>query len=179
MGDGIDCPAVTTIVIAYHEAGHAVAQLLVSPPLPLTEVTIVPKGDNLGQACFEDYGDLIVPDTDGEDAEVSEHWRQYLDSEAISSLAGPLAEQRFRGETLGPPLPASAGADQAHVHAIARFLYEDLREADMWQWWMLHRAVRLVEVDADFWAAVVTVAGALLRESSLSESEVAQLVHGG
>ena len=73
VNDGIDktsCLAFETLTIAYHEAGHAVAQLLVRPARPLTGATILPEGDDLGMASFEDYADLIVSDTDGEDAEV-------------------------------------------------------------------------------------------------------------
>jgi hypothetical protein len=41
--------------------------------------------------------------------------RQYLESEAVSLLAGPLAEQRFCRGALGPQLPLSARTDQEHL----------------------------------------------------------------
>jgi hypothetical protein len=81
-----------------------------------------------------------VSDTDEEDAEVSEHERQFIESEAISSLAGPLAERCFLGRTLGPPLPVSADTDQAVVAGMASELHEDRNEARMWLWSMLGRA---------------------------------------
>ena len=116
-----------------------------------------------------------MPDTDGEDAEVSEHERQFIESEAISSLAGPLAEQRFRDERLGPPLPRSARSDEAYVHSLADDLHDDHREAHTWQWSMLGRAARMIE-DSRNWTAIVAVASALLREKTLNGSEVEALV---
>jgi len=53
MGDAAGapafCPALETLAIAYHGAGHAVAQLLVYPPLPLTSASIVPEDDEQGR----------------------------------------------------------------------------------------------------------------------------------
>ena len=181
MADGIDtiartfCPAFELLAIAYHEAGHAVAQLLVSPSLPFLSVSVIPADGDLGRATFEDYEDLIVPDTDGEEAEVSEHERQFIESQAISSLAGPLAEQGFRGLTLGPPLPSSASTDETYVHSLAHDLHDDHREAHAWQWSMLGLAVRMIE-DSRNWLAVAAVASALLREKTLDGSEVADLL---
>jgi hypothetical protein len=173
--DRTDCPAFELLAIAHHEAGHAIAQLLVSPSLPFLSVSIVSEYGDLGRATFENYEDLIVPDTDGEDAEVSEHERQFIESEAISSLAGPLAEQRFRGERLGPPLPGSASTDEAYVRGLAHHLHDDHREAHAWQWSMLGRAVRMIE-DGRNWKAIVAVASALLRQKTLDGSEVEKLV---
>ncbi len=118
-----------------------------------------------------------MPDTDGEDAEVSEHGCQYLEAEAISSLAGPLAERRFLGEELGPPLPTSAGTDQAVISGIAHSLYDDRNEARMWLRATLGRAIRVVEDDKRFWLPVTAVAAALLREHTLTSDEVSRLVH--
>jgi hypothetical protein len=129
----------------------------------------------LGRATFEHYEDLIVPNTDGEDAEVSEHERQSIESEAISSLAGPLAEQRFRGGRLGPPLPRSASTDETYVHGLAHDLHDDHREASAWQCSMLGRAVPMIE-DGRNWTAIVIVASALLRDKTLDGFEVEALV---
>jgi len=171
------CRALETLAIAYHEAGHAVAQLLVCPALPLTNASIAPEGDELGRACFENYAETIVPDADGEDADMPEHERQYLESEAISLLAGPLAEQRFCGQTLEPPLPGSARTDQADVTDIAHLLHDDRRVARAWVGSMLRRAIDLVQNDGRFWPAVKAAAAALLREQTLTSDEISTLVH--
>ena len=54
--DGIDttdrtfCPVFEQLAVAYHEGGHAVGAVLVSPPLVVETVTIVPDDDYLGRS---------------------------------------------------------------------------------------------------------------------------------
>ena len=71
MGDAAGtqafCPALETLAIAYHEAGHAVAQPLVYPPLPLTSASIVPEDDEHGRDGGVARGqDGIQSDSDSE-----------------------------------------------------------------------------------------------------------------
>lgn len=61
------CRALETLAIAYHEAGHAVAQLLVYPPLPLTSASIVPEDDEHGRDGGVARGqDRVQSDSDSE-----------------------------------------------------------------------------------------------------------------
>ena len=48
--------AATLERIAYHEAGHALASLLLRPKVKITEVSIMPKSDSGGRVSFEDIG---------------------------------------------------------------------------------------------------------------------------
>jgi len=41
--DRTDCPAFSRLVLAYHEAGHAIADYAVWPPNPVARVTITPR----------------------------------------------------------------------------------------------------------------------------------------
>jgi len=71
MGDAAGtpafCPALETLAFAYHEAGHAVAQLLVYPPLPLTSASIVPEDDEHGRDGGVARGqDRVQSDSDSE-----------------------------------------------------------------------------------------------------------------
>lgn len=77
--DRTDCLAFERLAIAYHDAGHAVGAVVVSPQLPLKSVTIAPHGDFLGLTSYEDWDELVVPDPYEEDShdDLSEDGRNY------------------------------------------------------------------------------------------------------
>ena len=82
MTDGIDrtartlCPVFEELAVAWHEAGHAVGAVLVSPGLFIETVTIVPGDGYLGMYTLEDWRENLVPDVD-DDAGFGD-WREDL-----------------------------------------------------------------------------------------------------
>ena len=124
--DRTDCPAFELLAVAYHESGHAVGAVLVSPGLVVETVTIVPDGDYLGRVTYEDWRENLVPDEDDEDSgEICEHERLYRHAGDIVSALGAVAEGMLRHGRADQPVMAGTGVDQANVHANAEAVLED------------------------------------------------------
>ena len=197
--DRTDCPAFELLAVAYHESGHAVGAVLVNPPLVVETATIVPSGDYLGQVTYEDWrenlvpdvdddasfgdwSDTFVPDEDDEDSgEIGEHERQYLDAADIVSSLGAVAEGMLRHGRPDKPAMAGTGFDQDNVWANAAAVLEDdiFRKAGFYHGPLgldIDAALALIDRHPYFWHAVGLVAGALMREKTLSGSEVEALV---
>ena len=202
MSDGIDrtdCPAFELLAVAYHESGHAVGAVLVSPGLVVETVTIVPSGGYLGQVTYEDWrenlvpdvdddasfgdwSDDFVPDEDDEDSgEIGEHERQYLGADDIVSSLGAVAEGMLRHGRPDKPVTAGTGFDRDNVWANAAAILEDdiFRKAGFYHGPLgldVEGALALIRRHPHFWHAVGLVADALMREKTLDGSEVEKLV---
>ena len=182
MTDRTDCPAFELMAIAYHESGHAVGAVLVSPGLVVGTATIVPDGDYLGQVTYEDWRENLVPDEDDEDSgEICEHKRQYLGAADIVSSLGAVAEGLLRNGRPDKPVMNGTGFDQYNVWANAAAVLEDdiFRKAGFYHGPLgldIDPALALARRHPHFWRAVGLVAGALMREKTLSGSEVEKLV---
>ena len=72
---------------AYHEAGHAVASLILRPDVKIIELSIVPKSDSVGRVAFEE----IALHRQGCSS------REDIHHELLISLAGRAAEQKKFG----------------------------------------------------------------------------------
>ena len=88
---------------AYHEAGHAVAALLLPLADPLHKVTIVPRGRALGVT-------MQLPEADR-----YTHSKDYLESQLAILMAGRVAEALFTGR-----ITSGAGNDIKRATEIAR-----------------------------------------------------------
>jgi cell division protease FtsH len=72
--------------LAYHEAGHALAHLLLPEAEPLHKVTIIPRGRSLGATMFLPERDRYI-------------WgRRRLETEITTLYAGRIAEKMFTGD---------------------------------------------------------------------------------
>jgi len=185
MSDGIDrtdCPAFELLAVAYHESGHAVGAVLVSPGLVVETATIVRDGDYLGQVTCEDWHENLVPDEDYEDSgEIGEHERQYLGADDIVSSLGAVAEGMLRNGRPDEPAMAGTSFDQDNVWANAAAILEDdiFRKAGFYHGRLgldIDAALALIQRHSHFWHAVGLVAGALMREKTLDGFEVEALV---
>jgi cell division protease FtsH len=92
-------------IVAYHEAGHAIAGVIACPEDGLHKVTIQPRGQAMGVAHF-------APDDDRH-----LHTRAYLEAQIIKGLGGRVAEELVFG--LGH-ITGGAESDLVHVNRIAR-----------------------------------------------------------
>jgi cell division protease FtsH len=90
---------------AYHEAGHALAGMLIPGAYPVRKVTIIPRGTSLGVT-------LSVPDTDR--FNYTDH---ELNARLRVLLAGRAAEQLVFGE-----LTSGAESDLDQLTTIARYM---------------------------------------------------------
>ncbi len=92
-------------IVAWHEAGHALAGVLACPEDPLHKVTIQPRGQAMGVAHF-------APDDDRH-----LYSRAYLEGQIIKGLGGRAAEEIAFG---ADRITGGAESDLVHVNRIAR-----------------------------------------------------------
>jgi cell division protease FtsH len=92
-------------VVAYHEAGHALAGLLACPEDELHKVTIQPRGQAMGVAHFSPEDDRHL------------YSRRYLEGQIVKGLGGRVAEELV----FGPEhVTSGAESDLVQVNRIAR-----------------------------------------------------------
>jgi cell division protease FtsH len=92
-------------IVAFHEAGHAVAGVVACPEDGLHKVTIQPRGRAMGVAHF-------APDDDRH-----LHPKSYLEAQIIKTLGGRVAEELVFG---AEHVTGGAESDLVHVNRIAR-----------------------------------------------------------
>ncbi|HEX7117327.1 MAG TPA: ATP-dependent metallopeptidase FtsH/Yme1/Tma family protein [Longimicrobiales bacterium] len=92
-------------IVAYHEAGHALAGVICVPEDGLHKVTIQPRGQAMGVAHFAPEDDRHL------------HTRRYLEGQIVKGLAGRAAEEIVFGPDR---ITGGAENDLDHVNRIAR-----------------------------------------------------------
>ncbi len=152
--------AIDLDVVAYHEAGHAVAAKMLG--FVVDRISISPQGDAAGHV-IHDYGcnmnEVIYED---------EPLRQWaLERAAIVSLAGEVAQRRYRPDSVDPD---HGGGDRVHVHQILDHLADETDQElrDAWATLLLLRAERLVEVH---WPRVEWLASVLLSQTTIEGAD--------
>jgi hypothetical protein len=187
--------------IAIHEAGHAVAYVVLGRPIEY--VTVRPVA---GSLAYCQPGPVELPSVEGFDASdvvpmKPPAMRAWLEVSAIIALAGPVAADALTAPTHGylepeappaavrdlddlPPrvaeLMAAADADGVHGRTDeqrAEMAVRDLAGAAVSPFyleWLRDEARTLVRCYAD---AIVRVADALERSDTLTAAEIAALVH--
>lgn len=144
-------------ITAYHEAGHAVAALVLGRPVAW--VSIRPDRVFLG-ICKFDKG-VFRP---------SEDW---IEREAIISLAGPAAEAGFTGEMDW----AGAARDYDYAFELARGRGGETKKADRLVKRWLAKADHLLG-RGDTWDAVERIAAELMRLDEVSGRAARHLFNG-
>lgn len=180
-------------LVAYHEAGHAVLQALLTDGDPLHKVTIIPRGD-AGGATFS------LPEKDR-----MGYGLKWLDATMKVLCGGRIAEQKAMQD-----VSSGAAADIAQVTQMARTMIlewgmspklgfvryagQDTRESFVAERDYSEDTARVIDeevrrlVDSAYaeatrileeqWARVTAVAEALLRYETLSADEVHKLMRG-
>ncbi|TVS08857.1 MAG: ATP-dependent zinc metalloprotease FtsH [Phycisphaerales bacterium] len=179
-------------LVAYHEAGHAVLQVLLPDSDPLHKVTIIPRGD-AGGATFS------LPDKDRMGYSL-----KWLRATMIMACGGRIAEEKAMGD-----MSSGASGDIAQITRIARTMisewgmseslgfvrygwnegesYMPEREYSDVTAELIDKEVRRIVEEAyregermleDHWEQVVAVAEALLKYETLSRDEVEKLMRG-
>jgi cell division protease FtsH len=92
-------------IVAYHEAGHALAGMIAAPEDGLHKVTIQPRGRAMGVAHF-------APDDDR-----NLYTKSYLEGQIIKGLGGRVAEELVFG---AEHVTGGAESDLVQVNRIAR-----------------------------------------------------------
>ncbi|HEX6560204.1 MAG TPA: AAA family ATPase [Longimicrobiales bacterium] len=92
-------------IVAYHEAGHALAGVVACPEDGLHKVTIQPRGQAMGVAHFSPEDDQHL------------YSRRYLEGQIVKGFGGRVAEEiTFGSENV----TGGAESDLIHVNRVAR-----------------------------------------------------------
>jgi ATP-dependent Zn protease len=153
----IALPSDSREITAYHEAGHAVAAMVLGRPVAW--VSIRPDRIFLGQCAFGKG--VIRP---------SEDW---VEREAIIALAGPAAEAGFTGEMNWP----AAARDHDYAFSLARGRGGDDKRADRLVKRWLAKADHLLG-RGQTWDAVERIAAELVRLEEISGRAARHLFRG-
>jgi cell division protease FtsH len=181
------------IATAYHEAGHAVVQVLTADADPLHKVTIIPRGQAMGTT-------FSLPEKDRYG-----YGRKYCEATMRVLCAGRIAEAKKTGD-----ISSGAGMDIKMVTRIARAMVlewgmserlgfvsykgEDSREAfipekdyspetahlidEEIRHMAEHAFADTVRLIDQHWEQVVAVAEALLKYETLSKDDVDRVMRG-
>src|SRR5262245_31573474 len=139
---------------AYHEAGHAVAALVLDRPV--VKVSIQPDRDKLGICAF---GKAVF--------RPSEDW---LEKEVLIALAGLAAEARHTGEYDR----AAAGRDLLYARRLSLQRAGNERQAERLEKRLLSKAEHLLDRPGH-WRAVERIAAELLEVREMSGRQARHL----
>eukprot|EP00550_Attheya_septentrionalis_P009747 CAMPEP_0198282022 /NCGR_PEP_ID=MMETSP1449-20131203/1894_1 /TAXON_ID=420275 /ORGANISM="Attheya septentrionalis, Strain CCMP2084" /LENGTH=678 /DNA_ID=CAMNT_0043978093 /DNA_START=14 /DNA_END=2050 /DNA_ORIENTATION=+ len=106
-------------LVAYHEAGHAVAGALMPDYDQVQKITIIPRSNGAGGLTFFAPSDSRL--------EAGMYSRQYLESQLVVALGGRLAEEIIFGEDL---VTTGASNDIQQVASIAKKMVKEWGMSD-------------------------------------------------
>lgn len=151
------------LATAYHEAGHAVAAVLLKRRFQM--ISILPDGESEGHVSLSGLGKVQS------EVPVEARTRRKLEREILIYLAGPTAEALGTGtrELL------INHTDLNEAVALADHLTTSPREADAYLHWLGLRAEALIRPPGP-WAAVQTLATALLERQQLGYRRARQII---
>jgi len=153
-----------TELIAYHEAGHALAAYLLGGEV--RQVTIEPDRDDGPRR----QGDTQVL---WRRSRVTE--KEYARWAVEVSLAGPVAEMIYSGEPYHPGLVAEWAADWQEAWESASLLHPDERKRLRYLEDASIELYRRLEAD-DVWPALAALADNLLAHETLDGEQVEEIL---
>lgn len=173
MSDGIDrtdCPAISRLVLAYHESGHCIVDHAAWPPNPVVRVTITPTEEYIGVV---ELGERREAWRFGVDDGLAEAF--LAEADTIQNLAGNTAAEMFLGAEESLPLPPVRSPDHDNAHFSALCTWDGVDGVRLQPRDYLERAREVLE-RPDVQLAVPRLAAALLRHNTLSGAQVEAIV---
>jgi hypothetical protein len=150
---------------AYHEAGRAVATILMEIEIGPEGFSVVP-GEGFGMAH------LLVELSGKPDLEATDAMRLEAEKYAIATLAGMVAQQKYRKSSMHSYYCQSDRHNAADL--MSHFVASD-RELTAYLNWLQIRAEQLV---ASEWTMIESVAEALIERDRLSAKEAKEIAMG-
>lgn len=157
--------------IAYHEAGHAVADVLVRNPITRASIIADEERGSLGHVANRPYGESFKIDVE---TTLSLRARERLEARIMSALAGDEALRRYLGKD-APTGWLGADGDYRAAVDLAEHVSPEPKELGAFLEWLGIRAANLFYLPWH-WAAVEAIAAALLEHKVLSGPRVRQIV---
>ncbi len=165
---GAVCGFLRRLHVAYHEAGHAVVALVSWPPRTVRLATVVPDADLLGVVVLNEEETQVLAEEDPELCAAR-------DAQAAAvCVAGHVAECRLLGG--GDPAPNFWLTSDYHDLLLAARQNTDTKTEEREYALACMTAAGELLDDPGVRRAIGLVAGALLRQGSLSGCEVAAIV---
>jgi len=158
--------------VAYHEAGHAVVDILLGIPFKEVSLCIDQKRVHLadGTSAIAVYFIGVVPDEEYQRREIEKREKGILDDNSLlSTMAGPAAEMLAGGTNEDG---AGAELDLLPIAHALRVSTGDDRVLDM----ASDAMVRVAPLLQDHWGAVEAVAAALLKKKTLTMAEAQSII---
>jgi hypothetical protein len=167
-----ETPTASTELIgtAYHEAGHAVVNVVLR--LSFTYASIVPDeeegslGHVHGARMSKNLVERIICGT------LTLRDREHLESRIISLLAGPESERRYLGDEAAE---AGAALDYRNALTYGERISCEPDELSAYMEWLRLRAVNLLRIPWN-WLAVERVAAELLKHKVVRSKRIRQFV---
>jgi ATP-dependent Zn protease len=155
---------------AYHEAGHAVAGLLLERKFH--HATIVQSDPVLGHVQYYAWPKGFSPDTN-----LSPTMRLRLQSAAICCLAGEAAERNFFGLTDdATPLNDASEKDRRAAAGYSEFIAGYGEALNAYMYWLSVRSRELIKLPMN-WTQIDSVAKALLEQKTIDYKLVKQIAN--
>ena len=159
--------------VAYHEAGHAVADYV--QHRRFTEISIIPQKVQSGCRVQTCAGYVTTtgqpPFPPDADMKPGGRTRRWIEREAICFFAGPIAEGIASGHQ--PERSAHSYDTCRPLDLVRLFLTRDLEEADAYLNWLWIRAQRLVR---SHWSEIETLAAELLKHRRIGGRQAREMV---
>ena len=164
--------------IAIHEAGHAVAHVVLG--VDFDYATIEPDGDSAGRVAYTRPHYIVESWNDGERDDP--RLRIHIENELIITLCGPAAQRiKFPRSHHNNTITLSNGekvlARGTDHSQVTRTIFDLFGPNDQVRWkyerYIAARAHALVEAN---WNDIEAVANALLKDRRLSEADVRRVM---
>jgi ATP-dependent Zn protease len=159
-------------ICAYHEAGHAVASVMLVHARMLKYVTIIPNSKTEGHTQCDELSEWLTAADDGRVEHTPENLAVAYDSMTVC-LSGPLVEARMTGRYDYH----GAATDHDQAERLAEWICgefgprdpQDRSDTRALLQWISNRAERLLTVR---WGYVEAVAQALIKQRRLTVDDI-------
>lgn len=119
-GGTVNLPQLTNEIVAYHEAGHAIAGAILPDYDAVQKISIIPRSNGAGGITFFSPQDLRT--------EGGVYSRQFLESQLIVAFGGRVVEEIIFGEDM---VTSGADSDLSRINELAESMVTEYGFSDI------------------------------------------------